>query len=103
VDISNTTKIMDRATDMAAPENMEAEQLQAPESTPTPQTDEKCLMGVEAAPSVEEDGVLETTTDTTSKRSHKERRRTLSNEILPMSWNRLGNRMETPQETQPVR
>ena len=38
--ISNTTTIMDRATDMAAPENMEAETLQAPDSAPKPQKDE---------------------------------------------------------------
>jgi len=38
--ISNTTTIMDRATRMVAPENMEAETLQAPDSAPTPQKDE---------------------------------------------------------------
>jgi hypothetical protein len=38
--LSNTTTIMDRTTDMAAPENMEAETLQAPDSAPTPQKDE---------------------------------------------------------------
>jgi len=32
--------IVDRATAIAAPENMEAETLQAPDNTPTPQKDE---------------------------------------------------------------
>jgi hypothetical protein len=38
--ISNTTAIVDMATGIAAPENMEAETLQAPDSAPTPQKDE---------------------------------------------------------------
>jgi len=34
--ISNTTTIVDRATDMAAPENMEAETVQATDGAPRP-------------------------------------------------------------------
>jgi len=38
--ISNTMTIVDRATEMAAPQNMEAETQQAPGNAPTPQEDE---------------------------------------------------------------
>jgi len=38
--ISYTTTIVDRATDMTKPENMEAETLQPPDSAPMPQKDE---------------------------------------------------------------
>jgi hypothetical protein len=56
--ISNTTAIMDRITDMVAPENMEAKTLQAPDSASTSQKDETCPRGVEAAPAMEEEPVL---------------------------------------------
>ena len=102
--ISNTTTIMDRATDKAAPENMEAETLQAPDSAPKPQKDETGQRGVEAATAMEEEPVLETTTDTAGKLPHVERRRrTLNNDHPQPSWEELEDRMETPQEKQPVR
>jgi len=72
--ISNTTTIMDRTIDMAAPENMEAETLQAPDSAPTPQKDESGHRVVEAAPAMDEEPVLEPTTDTAGKLPHVERR-----------------------------
>jgi len=102
--ISNTTTILDRATDMDAPENMEAETLQAPDSTPTPQKDETGQRGVEAAPAMEEEPVLEPTTDKAGKLPHGERRRwTLNNDHPPPSWEEPEDKMEAPQETQPVR
>ena len=89
---------------MAAPENMEAETLQAPDSAPTPQKDEIGQRGVEPAPTMEEERVLEPTTDTAGERPHVEgRRRTLSNDHATPSWEGLEDRMETPQEQQPVR
>ena len=45
---------MDKATDMAAPENMAAETLQASDSAPTLQKDETGQRGMEAAPAMEE-------------------------------------------------
>ena len=52
---------------------------------------------------MEEEGVLEPTTDTAGERPHVEgRRRTLSNDNAPPSWEGLEDRMETPQEQQPV-
>jgi len=84
--ISNTTTILDRATDMAAPENMEAETLQAPDSAPMPQKEEIGRRGVEAAAAMEEERVLEPTTVTGGKRPQVERRRrTLSNDHAPPS------------------
>ena len=62
--ISNTTPILGRATDMAAPNSMEVEKLQASDSTPTPQKNRIDQRGVEAAPAMEEEGVLEPTTAT---------------------------------------
>jgi len=59
--ISNTTTILDKATDMAAPENMKAETLQVPDNAPTPQKDEIGQRAVEAAPAMEEERVLEPT------------------------------------------
>ena len=89
---------------MDAPENMEAETLQAPDSTPTPQKDETGQRGVEVAPAMQEERVLEPTKDTAGKRPYVEgRRRPLSNDHPPQSWERLEDRMETPQEKQPVR
>jgi hypothetical protein len=102
--ISNTTTIMDRATDMAAPENMGAVTLHAPESAPTPQKGETGQRGVEAASTMEDEPVLEPTTDTAGKLPHVERRRrTLNNDHPPPSWEELEDRMETPQEKEPVR
>ena len=46
---------MDRATDIAAPGNMDAETLQVPDSAPTPQKD-KGQRGVEAAPQFRKSG-----------------------------------------------
>jgi len=48
--ISNTTTIVDRATDIAAPENMEAETLRATDRDPTPQEDEIGQRGEDTAP-----------------------------------------------------
>jgi len=70
--ISNTTTILDRATDMAAPKNMEAETLQETDSDPTPQKDEIGQRGVEAARAMEEERVLETTTVTACERPQVE-------------------------------
>ena len=96
--------ILNRATDMAAPENMEAETLQEPDSAPTHQKNEIDQRGVEAIPIKEEERVLEPTMDTAGERPHVEgRRRTLSNDHAPPSWERLEGRMETSQEQQPVR
>jgi len=39
--ISNNTTIVDRATDMALLENMEAEKLRAPDSAPSPRKTRK--------------------------------------------------------------
>ena len=50
--ISNTTTIVNRATDTAASENIDAWTLQAPYSAPTPQKDERGQRGVEAAPAM---------------------------------------------------
>ena len=49
---------------MAAPNSMEVEKLQASDSTPTPQKNRIDQRGVEAAPAMEEEGVLEPTTAT---------------------------------------
>jgi len=68
--ISNATAKVDRATDIAAPENMEVETLQAPYSAPTPQEDDIGQRGEEAAPTMEEERVLEPTTDTAGERPH---------------------------------
>ena len=68
--VSNTTTIVDRATDIAAPENMEAETLQASDSAPTPQEDEIGQRGEEAALAMKEERVLEPTTDTACERPH---------------------------------
>jgi len=60
---------------------MEAETLQALDSAPTPQEDEIGQRGEEAAPAMEEERVLEPSTDTAGERLHVEgRRRTLSND-----------------------
>ena len=48
--ISNTTTILDRATDMAALKSMEAETPQATDSIPPPQEDEIGQRRLEAAP-----------------------------------------------------
>jgi hypothetical protein len=89
---------------MAEPKHMEAETLQAPDSAPTPQKGEIGQRGVEAAPAMEKERVLETTTDTAGERSHVEgRRRTLTNNHAPPSREGLGGRMKTPQEQQSVR
>ena len=102
--IPNTTTIVDRGTDTAVPENIEAETLQAPDSAPTPQKDEIGQREVEGAPAIEEERVLEPTTDTAGERPHVEgRRRTLNNDHAPPSWEGLEGRMETTQEQQPVR
>jgi len=102
--ISNTTTILDRATDMAAPKNVEAEILQAPDSAHTHQKDEIGQRDVGAAPAMEEERVLESTTDTAGERPHvEERRRTLSNDHAPPSREGLEDRIEIPQEQQPVR
>ena len=94
---------MDRATDIAAPENMEAETLQAHDSAPTPQEDEIGQMGEEAVPVMEEERILEPTTDTSGEQLHVlGRRRTLSNEYAPPSWEGLADRLETSEEQQPV-
>jgi len=45
--ISNTTTIVDRATDIAATENMETETLQVPDSASTDQKDERGHRGLE--------------------------------------------------------
>ena len=59
---------------------------------------------MEAAPAMEEERVVEPTTDTAGKLPHGERRRrTPNNDHPPPSWKELGDRMETPQEKQPVR
>jgi len=103
VPISNTTTILDRATDIAEPKNMEAEILQATVSARTPQKDELGQRGVEAAPEMEE-RVLEPTTVTADERPQVEgRRRTLSNDHALPFWEGLRDRMETPQEQQPAR
>jgi len=61
-------------------------------------------MGEEAALAMEEECVLEPTTDTAGERPHVEgRRRTLSNDYAPPSWEGLEDRMETCHEQQPVR
>ena len=53
---------------------------------------------------MEEERVLEPTTDTAGKLLHVGRRlRTLNNDHPPPSWEELEDRMETPQEKQPVR
>jgi len=53
---------------------------------------------------MEEERVVEPTTDTAGKLPHGERRRrTPNNDHPPPSWKELGDRMETPQEKQPVR
>ena len=53
---------------------------------------------------MEEDRELEHTTVTADERPQvKGRRRTLSNDHSPRSWERLEDRVETPQEQQPVR
>jgi len=53
---------------------------------------------------MEEERVLEPTTDTAGERPHVEgRRQTFSNDHAPPSWVGLVDRMETPQEQQPVR
>ena len=102
--ISNTTAIVDRATDVAAPENMEPDTLQTPDSAPTPQKDEIGQRGVEAALAMEEERVRESTTDTEGERPHVVgRRRTFSYENAPTSLEGLEDSMETPQEEQPVR
>ena len=76
--------ILNRATDMAAPENMEAETLQEPDSAPTHQKNEIDQRGVEAIPIKEEERVLEPTSDTAGERPHVEgRRRTHSNDHAP--------------------
>ena len=46
---------------MDAPENMEAEIMQAPDNAPTLQNDEIDERGVEAAPAMEEERALEST------------------------------------------
>jgi hypothetical protein len=89
---------------MAAPENMKVVTLQAPDSAPTPQKDETDQRVVVAAPAMEEERVLEPTTDTAGKLPHVERRRrTLNNDHPPSSWEELEDRMETPQEKQSVK
>ena len=83
--ISNTTTIVDSITDMAAPENIEAETLQAPDSAPTPQKDAIGQRGVEASPAMEEERVLGSTTVTPGERPQVEgRRRTLSKDHTPV-------------------
>jgi hypothetical protein len=53
---------------------------------------------------MEEEPVLEPTTDTAGKLPDVERRRrTLNNDHPPPSWEELEDRMETPEEKQPVR
>jgi hypothetical protein len=85
--ISNTTTILNRATDMAATENMEAETLQAIDSAPTPRKDEIDQREVETARALEEERVMVTTTDTAGERPQVEgRRRTLCNGHTPPSW-----------------
>jgi len=93
--ISNTAPIVDRVTDMAAPENMEAETLQAADSAPTPQKEEIGERGVEGAPTMEEERVLEHT-DTAVERQHVEgRRRKLSNDHASSSWGAGGQDEDT--------
>ena len=70
VPISNTTTILDRATDMAAPENMGTETLQGPDSAHTPQKDETGQRGVKTDPAMQEEPVLEPTMDTAGKLPH---------------------------------
>ena len=70
---------------MAAPENMEAETLQAPKSAPHAQKDGIGQRGVEAAPEMEEERVLEPTTDTTGEQPHVEGRRRTSVTTIPHS------------------
>ena len=53
---------------------------------------------------MDEEWKLESTTDTACKLPHVERRqRTLNNDHSPPPWEELEDRMETPQEKQPVR
>jgi len=89
---------------MAAPENMKAEKIHASDSAPTAQKDEIGQRGVKAAPEMEEERVLEPETDPAGKRPQVEgRRRTRSNGHAPPSQDGLGDRIEEPQETPPVR
>ena len=53
---------------------------------------------------MDEEWKLESTTDTACKLPHVERRqRTLNNDHSPPPWEELEDRMETPQEKEPVR
>ena len=66
---------------MDAPENMEAEIMQAPDNAPTLQNDEIDERGVEAAPAMEEERALESTMGRAGEWPQvEERRRTLSND-----------------------
>ena len=89
---------------MHAPENMETETLHALDSVLTLQKYEISQTGVEAAPAMEEEQVLEPTTDKEVERPHAEgRRRNFSNDHDPPSWEGLEGRMETLQEQQTLR
>jgi len=57
---------------MAAPANMETETLHAPDSDPTPQKDEIDQRGVEAPAAMEQERVLEHTTDAADERPQEE-------------------------------
>jgi len=102
--ISNTTTTVDRATDITALKNMETETLRTPDSAPMPQEDEIGQRGEEAAPAMEEERVLEPTTDTAGERPNVEgRRRTICNNYAAPPWERLEDRMEKSRGQQPVR
>ena len=89
---------------MAAPEYMEAETLQAPDSAHKTQKDEIGPRGAEASPAMEGERLLESTTDTADERPQVEgRRRTVSDDQAPNVPGGAGGQDGDTSKQQPVR
>ena len=100
---SNPTTSKKSATILAAPDNMEAETTQVPDSAPTPHKDEIGQTEVEFTSAMEEERLMENATETEGERPHVEgRRRRHSNRQPPPSQEMLEDRREEHPEKPPV-